>query len=154
MINELELIDECKKAGVELISKPNGHYQLKGALLVNYYPFSKKQTAYVAGTKKGKERASIKEAISFTQKAPDVVKKVNRDQHKKGYRKKRRKMLEAGITTCFWCNKTITLDTSTIEHKIPLARGGLDNSNNRTLACLDCNSGRGHDMPELNNTPF
>jgi 5-methylcytosine-specific restriction endonuclease McrA len=43
----------------------------------------------------------------------------------------------------------LTLDTSTMDHVIPLHRGGLDNANNRVLACEPCNSKRGHDMPEL-----
>lgn len=45
----------CKKKGVELKDCGNGHYQIKGKILVNWYPESKGSTAYIAGTK-----ASIK----------------------------------------------------------------------------------------------
>lgn len=150
---EINLIQQCKDFGLELISKPNGHYQIKGHLLVNYYPFSKQKTAYVAGTKNGKKFASIKEAVEMALTAPDKVAKNDQDKRGKNNRKKRAALIKKGVTSCFWCNEPLTLDNSTLEHKIPLARGGLDNANNRTLACHDCNNGRGHNMPEL-DAPF
>ena len=53
---------------------------------------------------------------------------------------------------CRWCGKWLTLDTATVDHVIPLSQGGLDNDNNRVLACYDCNHGRGNEMPGLKIT--
>lgn len=37
-----DLRDKCQAKNIELIVKANGHCQLRGQLLVNYYPLSKK----------------------------------------------------------------------------------------------------------------
>jgi hypothetical protein len=145
-----ETIELAVKSGIDVKLKPNGHVQLKGDLMVNYYPESKKQTAYIAGTKTGKKHVSPLDAVAMCFKAPDIVHQWQRDKRKSGAsRRQRAAMLKRGIKTCFWCSTPVTLDSSTVEHKIPLMRGGLDNANNRTLACLKCNNDRGHDMPEL-----
>jgi len=145
-----QTVELALKHGVDCEIKPNGHVQLKGDLMVNYYPESSKRTAYIAGTKQGHRHTSPEDAIAMCFKAPAVVSKYERDKRKKGAsRRQREAMIKKGVTNCFWCNTPVTLDTSTVEHKIPLARGGLDNANNRTLACYKCNNERGHDMPEL-----
>lgn len=134
--------------GVEYIEKPNGHIQLKGPLLVNYYPDSKSKSAYVAGTKKSVKHVWPKQALDMCFEAPELQ-AARPEKRSAGSRKKRAAMLKKGITNCRWCNAPLTLDNSTIEHIVPLGRGGLDNANNRTLACKKCNEERGCDMPEL-----
>ena len=143
------LAEICQDRGVELVEKPNGHCQLKGDLLVNYYPYSKKRSAYVAGTTKGKEQVSFNEAVQMCFSAPKMANKADRVKRKKGSTRKLRERMLRKIKSCYWCNKPLTLDTSTLEHKVPLARGGLDNANNRTLACKECNEARGCNMTEL-----
>ena len=138
---------ECEKIGAELVEcGNNGHFQIKGKLLVNYYPFSKKLTAYVAGTTTGKKSCTPAEAVLMSKTQPMLAKKGVRTD---GARAKRAAMIKKGITTCYWCGMKLTLNTSTIEHIIPLSTGGLENANNRTLACKDCNEARGNTMPEL-----
>lgn len=137
----------AESRGVKYIKKPNGHIQLKGPLLVNYYPSSKSKSAYVAGTKKAAKHVTPEQAINMCFEAP-TLQADKPEKRSKGSRDKRRKMLKK-IKTCNWCAKPLTLDTSTIEHIVPLARGGLDCANNRTLACKECNELRGSDMPEL-----
>ncbi len=137
----------AEKSGVAYSEKPNGHIQLKGELLVNYYPESKNRSAYVAGTKKAIKHVSPEQAIKMCFEAPKSQGK--KDKRKGNSRPKRRAMLKKGIKNCFWCGASLNLDNSTIEHIIPLARGGLDNANNRTLACEKCNQKRGSNMPEL-----
>ena len=135
--------------GVEYIEKPNGHVQLKGPLLVNYYPNSKSKSAYVAGTKKASKQVTPEQAVGMCFEAP-IIQRVKPEKRSKNSRDKRRKMIAKGINKCYWCKEPLTLDTSTVEHIVPLARGGLDNANNRTLACKNCNEARGCNMPELN----
>jgi hypothetical protein len=139
----------CLERGIEYIEKPNGHIQLKGPLMVNYYPNSKNKSAYVAGTTKAVKNVTFKQAIDMCFFAPTAQKKP--DKRSGHSRKKRAQLIKRGITHCCWCNSPLTLDTSTLEHIIPLASGGLDNANNRTLACLKCNNDRGSNMPELDH---
>lgn len=139
----------AESRGVEYIELPNGHIQLRGPLLVNYYPGSKSRSAYVAGTKKAAKNVKPEEALAMCFEAPAF--QGAKDERGGNSRKRRAKMLQK-IRCCHWCGNPLTLDNSTIEHIIPLAIGGLDNANNRTLACKPCNESRGCSMPELKNT--
>ena len=51
-----------------------------------------------------------------------------------------------------YCDAKLEWRTATLEHIVPLARGGSYATDNLTLACRSCNEGRGHDMPELEET--
>lgn len=44
---------------------------------------------------------------------------------------------------CIWCKKQLTPETATLEHIIPLSRGGDEREENHALACAGCNQGRG-----------
>ena len=142
-----ELARLCAEAGIELIERPNGHYQLKGKQLVNYYPNSEHQKAYIAGTKEGIKHVTPAEAVAMTTQCVQLDKK---DQRKKSYRNERAMLFERQ-KNCHWCGCALTLETATLEHIYPLSKGGLDNANNFTLACKPCNNARGNEMPELNN---
>lgn len=43
---------------------------------------------------------------------------------------------------CHWCKKRLTMDTKTVDHIIPLSKGGSDNPSNLCIACRDCNSSK------------
>lgn len=146
----------AKRAGLVAFDRGNGHWQVMGPNIVNFYPQTRRgPRMYVAGTTGG-QYAVAEKAIEAALKPPDVApqhKKAHR--RRRGYRGLKARMLKAD-PTCFWCRVPLRLDTAitgyrvaTIDHRIPLHRGGLDNANNRVLACLDCNRRRGHDMPEL-----
>jgi 5-methylcytosine-specific restriction endonuclease McrA len=141
-----DLVKLAEAKGATVVSHGNGHFQIKGALLVNYYPLSKSRTAYVAGTVRGKKNCSPAQAVEMAFSEPQMA--MIRDRRSKNSHGKRYAMLKKKAF-CHWCNAPLTLENSTIEHLIPLARGGLDNSNNRVLACKPCNHSRGCDMPEL-----
>lgn len=139
-----------REYGVQVTEPASGHFQLRGGLLVNYYPASKNQTAYVDGTKQGKHGVSPMEAIQMAQSAPPVVPPHAREPRRgKDSRERRQWLIARGHTTCHWCDCELSLDNSTLEHVISLARGGIDQPNNWKLACYPCNQDRGHDMPEL-----
>ena len=141
-----KLFDLAVKHNCTIFIRTNGHIQIKGKLLVNYYPFSMNQSAYVAGTKCGKNQVSFEHAFKMANNPPDLIdKKVKR---KPSYKKIRERMLSKS-NKCFWCEKKLTIESSTIDHVIPLSRGGLDNNNNRVLSCPECNQSRGNAMPEL-----
>jgi len=131
----------------------HGHVQIKGGLLlVNYYPNSKNRTAYIGQTKKGVRHVSPIQAVQMAIEQPKMTgEKVKRKSRLKWKIKRLKKQ-----PNCCWCNKPMHLDNSddalyaTIEHVVPLIRGGLDNYNNIKLACNKCNSERGHNM--INDT--
>ena len=136
---------------VELCNKQSGHYQIFGKLLVNYYPDSLRKTAYVAGTTKGIRGVTPDQAIEMSMREPERINDQLKDHRARNSKIIRRKMMKGKETVpCHWCKIEITLETSTLEHVIPLDRGGLDNANNRVLACAPCNNKRGNNMPELN----
>lgn len=130
--------------------KSFGHFQIRGRLLVNYYPFSRKRTAYVAATTHGQHNVSPTQAVEMAFTPPPIAPAAKKDARRGGRSKRQRKsLIKRDGAFCHWCGCMVTLQTSTVEHVIPLHRGGLDNSNNRVLACKPCNEARGHNMPEL-----
>lgn len=44
---------------------------------------------------------------------------------------------------CHWCKKQLRPDTATLEHLLPLSRGGSNDETNLALACGECNQERG-----------
>jgi hypothetical protein len=143
------LSDAAAARGLKVVDRGQGHFQITGGpLLINYYPLSKKHSAYVAGTTGRRTGVTPEQAVEMAFLLPPIASRGQKDDRKGSYRAQRRKLLKFS-DKCHWCNMKLTLDTSTMDHVIPLHRGGLDNANNRVLACEPCNSKRGHDMPEL-----
>jgi hypothetical protein len=137
--------------GLKVVDRGQGHIQLTGGpLLVNYYPLAKKRSAYVAGTTGRRVGVTPEQVVEMCFNAPTVNGTARIDPRSGKSRNKRRVMMAGRKQAkCHWCPTMITLDTSTIDHVIPLYRGGLDNANNRVLSCEPCNNRRGHAMPEL-----
>lgn len=151
-----ETIIHARKRGCQVIERGTGHFQITGgALLVNYYPDSRRRAAYVAGTTKRYEHVSPEAAVAMAFMPPPIAVGERKAKRKGKYKSDKCRLL-AIHPYCHWCKCKLSIDglepgtrKATMEHKIPLNRGGLDNPNNRTLACEPCNSGRGHEMPEL-----
>lgn len=151
-----QLLKLAEPHGLTVKDCGNGHLQITGGpLLVNYYPESKRRSAYIAGTTQRYEHVSIQKAIEMAMEAPPVAHGERKDNRKGSYRSAKIKML-GRFPFCHWCHHKLSIDgvdpntrKATMEHVIPLHRGGLDNANNRVLACEGCNHGRGHEMPEV-----
>jgi 5-methylcytosine-specific restriction endonuclease McrA len=149
LLNALEVLAESCGLEVVCVNEAGGHYQVTGGpMLVNWYPFSAKQTAYVKATTKGVQNATPEQVIKMATSAPSgkCVKAVRKAS--RGKRAKKRLMVKHPF--CHWCKEPLTADNATLEHVVPLARGGLDHHCNMTLACRACNEKRGSNMPELN----
>lgn len=131
-----------------------GHIQITGGpMLVNWWPNSRRRTAYVGATRKGFTGVSADRAIQLAMNPPPIA--AVTDKRKESYRREKVQMFRRQ-KNCYWCKYPLSLDgevegtrKATLEHKIPLARGGLDNRNNKVLACEPCNTERGCNMPEL-----
>ncbi len=143
-----ELIELAKKYNVQIKEHPNGHFHIRGKLLVNYWPDSKNRTVYIAGTKYGFNNMSPEMAVEMSTREP-YKQRLKVKRKKQGFYWHIKKELFKKIKNCHWCNVPLTKETVTLEHIIPLKRGGLDNRNNMTLACWSCNKKRGCNMPEL-----
>lgn len=136
------------KKGLEVIERPNGHFQIKGAYLVNYYPGSKRQALYVAGTTGCLPDPSPQRAVFIAagERGFHVEKPGKRPR--KSTVNKRRRLWDAGVRACYWCKRAFEkFEDATLEHVIPLSKGGLDNANNWALAHAACNTNHGDSLP-------
>ena len=52
-----------------------------------------------------------------------------------------RQKLKEGI--CYYCQKTFATDELTMDHKLPLARGGFSSKSNIVISCHNCNTKKG-----------
>lgn len=48
-----------------------------------------------------------------------------------------------GTLTCIYCLKVVEFGQDTLEHKVPLSKGGTNEYNNLAIACRHCNSMKG-----------
>lgn len=141
---ENQMARESEARGIEVKDCGNGHFQIMGLVMVNYYPNSKRQSAYISGTTKAVQWVSVEQAFELSQKLPSGLPVAKRKQ---SYRRAKSKMLKKH-NRCHWCDCKLSANTATIDHVVPLSRGGLDHHNNRVLACYQCNQERGNSMPE------
>jgi 5-methylcytosine-specific restriction endonuclease McrA len=58
-----------------------------------------------------------------------------------------RAMLERPFVACYWCAAEIPIGKRTIDHVIPLAKGGAHCMRNLVPACKRCNSRKGSKLP-------
>ena len=58
-------------------------------------------------------------------------------------RRRKRKLMERDEGKCFWCKTMLAYEDATMDHVIPMARGGTDALTNLVLSCQPCNNSRG-----------
>lgn len=61
-------------------------------------------------------------------------------------RRKRRRLFEAS-PYCFFCERILEFEKSTLDHLIPRARGGKNTDDNLVLACVKCNHRKQDKLP-------
>lgn len=131
---------KATELGLIALDKGNNHWQIKGKFLVNYYP--ERGTCYIAGTNKGFRLFELEQVFKTASEFPkEMLAPVERK--KSPYTKYKMQLLRRH-PFCKWCAKKLTKETGTIDHLIPLSKGGLNNPNNYVLACEPCNSKRGN----------
>jgi hypothetical protein len=146
-MNFKQFAEKANAKGLTVVAKPNDHWQIRGGkLLVNYYPNAKKgSTVYVAGTNQG-FRATDEEAIETALGNFKQGKQIPKASRKKGGYTKYKMRLLASSPFCQWCLCKLSKKTATIDHKVPLHLGGLNNPNNYVLSCEPCNRRKGHQI--------
>lgn len=143
-----EFQKEAEKHGLAVRQCAEYHWQIRSEeMIVNYYPTT--GTLFINGTTKGRSVFNLMDVIKAAMQAPPLIdKKVERKSRTWSFAE--RKRLSAVIKNCFWCGKPFSkYNKPTLEHIIPLARGGSNLRDNLTLACHSCNKARGHNMPNL-----
>ncbi len=113
------------------------HWRLTGGrFAVNFYPTSNK--IYVNGMAEG-FAGNATEAIKIANNGPPVQPKTV--ARSKSYKRVKKQMLRR-TRTCHWCRCQIDMKTATVDHVVPLSRGGSNQSDNLVLACKPCNQAR------------
>lgn len=120
-------------AGVTVEQKGPGHIHLRGRHLVNYYP--KRPSAYISGTTGGIQDVSPAEAVELCN---IVVNDPSASNSQNDSLYTRQALYATGITECWWCGSPVMPSNSVLRFKTPLSRGGLNNSTNEGLSCLEC----------------
>ena len=143
------------KAGLTARDCGHGHWQVTGgAFVVNCWPWAKGgATVHVAKTNKGRKvpvGACAAACVQMATALPPVQPcRWDKTERLRESRRIRRRLHKTYGDKCHWCAAPLTLNESTLDHVVPLARGGTNGHDNLRLACAACNHDRGHDMPEL-----
>lgn len=129
----------------------NGHYRIEGGkYTVNWWPFSAKRTIYVDGlnSKTDQPHGDIEKAIDLAWSDPDIKSKEQKVRRKSPatFRKIKQRLLK-NHPYCRWCDVWLDKNSATLDHVIPLARGGSNGTNNLVLSCEPCNREKGDGAP-------
>ena len=128
----------------EFIQHTEYHYQYRGKVIVNYYPT--KRTAYISKTNNGIPCSSSELASKWADNPELIpVKCIAKAKRKNNNKTLRHKLFyDRGINKCYCCEKTMTFEETTLEHIIPLAKGGSNNIDNLSLSHYECNNEKGN----------
>ncbi len=143
--------EACQDAGFTAVDCGRGHWRIVGSLvMVNWYPFSKKRTIYVNGTTASTSATGgIREAIQAAEGHLPTMQVGSTPTKRKGATWARRvkdQWFKRGKVVCHVCRRELTRNTCTIDHNIPLTRGGSNLPDNRRPACEGCNQDKGHKL--------
>lgn len=59
----------------------------------------------------------------------------------------RHRVYDTGNGCCFYCRHRIPFDEFTVDHQVPVVKGGSNSINNLVAACAPCNTAKGDRMP-------
>lgn len=144
-------------AGLSAKRCSEGHWQIRGGdFTVNVYPVTKRgMSFYINGAAAGdRGPATMDDVIAAATRPQATLRRIARPNGQGGarvYRKSsyggaKRRMLRAD-PRCHWCQHDLTAETSTVDHVIPLSRGGSNGTDNLVLACKPCNRDRRDYLP-------
>lgn len=128
----------------------DGHWQIRGGkFCVNFYPFKDGGPSfYINGMNSGsRHQITLADAIVAANSPPITRLHRRTRERKKSYKGAKRRLLRAS-PFCYWCKNSLDSTTATLDHMIPLAKGGTNGMDNFVLACEGCNHDRGNAMPE------
>jgi Restriction endonuclease len=59
-------------------------------------------------------------------------------------------IIERDASTCYLCLRVLALNEVTMDHVVPLSKGGPHTPENLRVACMSCNTRKGASMPAHN----
>lgn len=151
---------EVQEAGlVPVEHKPDEHWAIRGgAYIVHYYPNGKRgSTCYINGTRRGFRDVDVSFAIRAAKdiRQEAVAKELQYlgsrpggGSRKTSYARARRRLLLRD-NRCHWCGRELAWSDSTIDHRIPLGKGGSNGNDNLVLSCEPCNRAKGCKLPRV-----
>lgn len=141
-----DLLKAAEKEGLSVVERGAGHFQIRdGVLLVNYYPFSRRRSAYIEGMVKAHHYVTPEQAVQLALSPRGIP--IKQKRRKTYVNIKMRLYRDSDV--CYRCGKPIIVfGDATLEHKVPLSQGGLDNINNMALSHEQCNKNAGNNMPD------
>lgn len=142
----------CREAGLKARDCGQGHWRIEGGLVtVNWYPWSKGSTVWINGTSgrtsfPGTAEMAIAAARGQAQVLAPGARPTERLSSSKARSVKRGWWRRFSIVRCRWCGLALERHQITIDHVIPLFRGGSNLPDNLVPACEPCNKKRGHEL--------
>ena len=140
----MELEDLLKQNGLKLERRSEFHYQIKGGHLpVNYYPTTR--SVYINGMSQGKRGVTDEQIVEFAlgRSVPDGVKLFGR----KNFKSTKKRMWKKS-KMCALCGIIIQkFEDASVDHKIPISKGGSNRADNLQLAHKKCNVEKGNSLP-------
>lgn len=127
------------------------HWQVLGGIaLVNVHRGKSGFTVYVQGMGKGRKADSPKDVVESALRFNAITKSTKRKRCGGAKRRKWKQAISRGkFPSCHWCKMTfVEIQQATIDHVIPLSRGGSNGDDNLVLACEPCNSRRKNNVTE------
>lgn len=129
--------------GLEFKKRSKYHYQLKGLFLLNIYPTTR--AVYVQGSN-GKTSYSSLEELAELANGDIELSGVEKGKRVSGGGR-RRALWDSGERKCFVCGKEFkNRNEATLEHRVPLSRGGSNRRDNLALSHNECNQSRGNSL--------
>lgn len=154
---------KVEAAGLEAVRHMDWHWQIcGGAFTVNYYPTT--TTIYINRTHSSRGhqlRGTWDDAIRAATEVPEKLpSQLRAERMNTGRSARRRRKLLARDPHCHWCGRHVEeepasdYEKATLDHVIPLHRGGSNGPDNTVLACGPCNERRANKMPEIDDPAF
>ncbi len=103
--------------------------------------------SWVEASKAAREGRLIR-AVNFTIRAPEVVLLTRfAGVLSQDVKFSRRNIFDRDHNTCQYCGRRFDRADLTLDHVVPRCRGGLSEWENIVVACLKCNTRKGHRLP-------
>lgn len=139
-----EFTAQVRRAGLQSKDCGDGHWQiLGGGFLVNYWDETRRGPVFCVSGMKG-QPGGVKQAIEAASQPPATER--GKRKGKKWSQRMRRRLLERD-PRCRWCGCDLNFETCTLDHVIPLGKGGHSGDDNVCLACDPCNKEKRDTMP-------
>ena len=133
-----------REYGFTVVAKRGGFLVLESPVRkVVYVPL--KGLMYVGGSPSGVKVRNHGHLVEAVTSPPEVKPKKEQNRRKRSYAADRKRLWDKD-PHCFWCNKFLLFEETTLDHSSPLCRGGGEEEDNHAIACNDCNQRRGSSL--------